>query len=399
MSSATDEFRAARDFLLAHRTDYATAYAQFRWPRPERFNFAFDWFDRAGRRGTRPPRCGSSRRTDRRVVQLRRRCPSDPTRSRAGCGPRASTGMQVLVVLGNQVELWEITLAAMKLGAVIIPATTLLADGRPPRTGSTAARCGAVVARSDATEHSGRPGGYLRIAVGEPVAGWLRYADAFDSLGRSSRTCRRRPTTRCCSTSPPAPPRCPSWSSTPNVSYPIGHLSTMYWIGLQPGDVHLNISSPGLGQARLVVCVRALDRRGDGLRLQLRALRRAGRCSTSCAARGDDVLRAADGVADADPGGPGRLADAAAGGGRRRRAAQSRGDRAGPRAWGLTIRDGFGQTETTLQVGNSPGQPVRRLDGPARCPGYAVALVDPVTGEPRGRGRDLPRSDPSGRSG
>ena len=45
MSSATDEFRAARDFLLAHRTDYVTAYAKFRWPRPERFNFAIDWFD------------------------------------------------------------------------------------------------------------------------------------------------------------------------------------------------------------------------------------------------------------------------------------------------------------------------------------------------------------------
>jgi acetyl-CoA synthetase len=28
-------------------------------------------------------------------------------------------------------------------------------------------------------------------------------------------------------------------------SYPVGHLSTMYWIGLQPGDIHLNISSPG----------------------------------------------------------------------------------------------------------------------------------------------------------
>ncbi len=27
------------------------------------------------------------------------------------------------------------------------------------------------------------------------------------------------------------------------------------------------------------------------------------------------------------------------------------------RQWGLTIRDGFGQTETSLQVGNSPGQP------------------------------------------
>jgi acetyl-CoA synthetase len=31
-------------------------------------------------------------------------------------------------------------------------------------------------------------------------------------------------------------------------SYPVGHLTTMYWLGLQPGDVHLNISSPGWGK-------------------------------------------------------------------------------------------------------------------------------------------------------
>ena len=29
------------------------------------------------------------------------------------------------------------------------------------------------------------------------------------------------------------------------VSYPVGHLPTMYFLGVQPGDVHLNLSSPG----------------------------------------------------------------------------------------------------------------------------------------------------------
>ena len=41
-------------------------------------------------------------------------------------------------MLGNQVELWETMLAAMKLGAVIIPATTLLGPDDLP-TGSSAA--------------------------------------------------------------------------------------------------------------------------------------------------------------------------------------------------------------------------------------------------------------------
>lgn len=61
-TSATEQFREARDFLLRHRTDYETAYAGFRWPRPERFNWALDWFD-AVAEGTTGPPCTSSRRT------------------------------------------------------------------------------------------------------------------------------------------------------------------------------------------------------------------------------------------------------------------------------------------------------------------------------------------------
>src|SRR5690348_3005218 len=45
MTTATEMFRGARDFLLEHREDYATAYEGFRWPRPEHFNWALDWFD------------------------------------------------------------------------------------------------------------------------------------------------------------------------------------------------------------------------------------------------------------------------------------------------------------------------------------------------------------------
>src|ERR671919_1015122 len=45
MTTATELFRSARDFLLAHREDYATAYERFTWPRPQHFNWALDWFD------------------------------------------------------------------------------------------------------------------------------------------------------------------------------------------------------------------------------------------------------------------------------------------------------------------------------------------------------------------
>ena len=48
------EFKAARDFLLTHRADYETAYRDFRWPRPETFNWALDWFDTIAAGNDRP---------------------------------------------------------------------------------------------------------------------------------------------------------------------------------------------------------------------------------------------------------------------------------------------------------------------------------------------------------
>src|SRR5207237_4077880 len=90
-------------------------------------------------------------------------------------------GMRLLVLLGNQVELWETTLAAMKLGAVIIPATTLLAEA-DLRDRIDRGDVGAVIARSElAPRFAAVPGSYARIAVGVPVEGWLRYADSAAS--------------------------------------------------------------------------------------------------------------------------------------------------------------------------------------------------------------------------
>ena len=52
----------------------------------------------------------------------------------------------------------------------------------------------------------------------------------------------------------------------------------------------------------------------------------------------------------------------------------------------MTIRDGYGQTETSLAVGNSPGQPVKPGSMGRPMPGYRIALLDPLTGEPGDEG-------------
>ncbi len=57
------------------------------------------------------------------------------------------------------------------------------------------------------------------------------------------------------------------------------------------------------------------------------------------------------------------------------------------RAWGVTIRDGFGQTETAVQVSNSPGQQLKTGSMGRPSPGFRVELLDPVTGAPGGGGQ------------
>ena len=298
-------------------------------------------------------------------------------------------GDRLLLMLGNQVELWETMLAAMKLGAVVIPATTLLgpADLRD-RFERGGARHVVVRAGRHRASSTTSPATTRAIAVGEPVDG---LAALRRRRRRAGRVRARRPDHGAddplllyFTSGTTAQPKLVEHT---HPCYPVGHLSTMYWIGLQPGDVHLNISSPGLGQARLEQRLRAVERRGHRAVVQLRALRRRRRCWTRSSRCGVTTFCAPPTVwrmlIQADLG---RWHGAAARGGRRRRAAQPGGHRAGAAAWGITIRDGYGQTETTAQVGNPPGQPLKPGSMGRPLPGYRVALLDPVSGEPADEG-------------
>ena len=120
----------------------------------------------------------------------------------------------------------------------------------------------------------------------------------------SPRTARRTRAIRCCSTSPRAPPRSRSWSRTPTRAIRSVISRRCTGSGCMPGDVHFNISSPGLGQARLEQLLRAVERRRHGVRLQLRALQREGDARRHHPLRRDHPVRPAHRVAHADPGGP-----------------------------------------------------------------------------------------------
>jgi acetyl-CoA synthetase len=169
MSPGLARFLDARRFLLEHRADYAAAYDGFRWPELDEFNWALEWFDHLG---AAPD---SANRAALRIIepdgsqhgwtfaQLSARSAQVASWLRS-LGARR--GDRIVVMLGNQVELWEMILAAMKLGAVIIPATTLLAPA-DLRDRADRGRAKFVVAASPETaKWAAVPGDFTRVAVG-----------------------------------------------------------------------------------------------------------------------------------------------------------------------------------------------------------------------------------------
>ena len=169
-------------------------------------------------------------------------------------------------------------LAAMKLGAVIIPATRCW-----PATTCTTASSAAHVAPRHRPSARRRQVRRRRRATtrASPSAsradGWLRYDDAderADRLRAGRRHAGQRSAAAVLHLGHDGQAQAGAAHAT--QSYPVGHLSTMYWIGLQPGDVHLNISSPGWAKHAWSCFFAPWNAGRHDLRLQLRALRRAG---------------------------------------------------------------------------------------------------------------------------
>jgi acetyl-CoA synthetase len=375
-------FQDARTFLLNHRTDYDAAVKGFRWPEPVPFNWALDWFDAelASEPASRDRTAlwivdaAQDRQTKLSFATLSRRSNQVANFLRAQGLKR---GDHLLLLLGNVVPLWETMLAAMKLGVVVIPATTLLtADELRDRLDRGRAK--AVVAAQDQVAKFAGLGAeeLTRIAVGTATDGWLPFeqsASAPEEFTPDGPTNADDPMLLYFTSGTTAKPKLVRHSQR---SYPVGHLSTMYWLGLQPGDVHLNISSPGwakhawscffapwnAGATVFVVNQPRFDAKG--------LLSIIGRCGVTTLCAPPTVWRLF--IQE-------RLSDFKVA----LREVCGAGEPLNPEvidqvraAWGLTIRDGYGQTETTALAGNSPGQKVKVGSMGRPMPGYHVQIRD-----------------------
>ncbi|MGE5115145.1 MAG: AMP-binding protein [Betaproteobacteria bacterium] len=376
--TSTDAFRQARDQLLALRTDQVAAVRQFRWPQLDRFNWALDHFDAVARGNDAPALHivgDDGSEVKRSFAELSARSSQVANHLRALGVKR---GDRILLMLGNELPLWETMLAAIKLGSVVIPATSLLTtDDLRDRLERGGVRH-VVTSSALAAKFAPLAGSYTRIGIGAPVEGWHRFEDAacapaaFEADGPTLAT---DPLLLYFTSGTTSKPKLVLHT---HQSYPVGHLSTMYWIGLRPGDVHLNISSPGWAKhawscffapwnAQACIFIHNVARfAAPALLAALEKHRVTSLCAPPTVWR---MLIQEDLAAWR-----GRLA---------LREVVGAGEPLNPEiieqvksAWGLPLRDGYGQTETTAIVGNAPGQPLKPGSMGRPMPGYTVKLLD-----------------------
>jgi acetyl-CoA synthetase len=288
-------------------------------------------------------------------------------------------GDRLLLMLPNRVELWEAMLAAMKLGAVVLPATTQLsADDVHERVEAGGARF-VVVDAAELAKFDALSTDVKRIAVGvQPgeAEGWIDLSRAYEASAVFEPDGITRATDPLLLYFTSGTTSKPKLVEHTHQSYPVGHLSTMYWIGLQPGDVHWNISSPGWAKHawscffapwNAGACVFVYNYARFAPKETLNVLVQCG-VTTLCAPPTVWRMLVQEPLASY----PVKL-----------REIVGAGEPLNPEiiervrhAWGITIRDGFGQTETTCQIGNSPGQPVVAGSMGRPLPGYRIELVD-----------------------
>jgi acetyl-CoA synthetase len=372
----TQRFVQARDFLQRNRLDYDTAYRDFRRPELDRFNWALDFFDHQARDNHAPAlwvveEDGGERKISFADMAARSSQVAEYLRNLG-----VQRGERVLLMLPNRVELWEIMLAGIKLGAVLVPTTMALAGDDLADRLERGQVSHVIAQASEAHKFEALAGSYTRIAVGGAPAGWHDYADSENVASvfvPEGETRALDPLLLYFTSGTTAKPKLVLHTQQ---SYPVGHLSTMYWIGLQPGDVHWNISAPGWAKhawscffapwnAGATVFVFNFERFSS--RAVLDTLVRCG-VTSLCApptawrmlikedlAAWKSVLRELVGAGE--PLNPEVIEQV-------------------ERAWGIRIRDGFGQTESSCQIGNSPGQPIKPGSMGRPLPGYRIALLD-----------------------
>ena len=389
-SSASQAFFAARDQLLELAAEPAIAREKFLWPDVgDDFNWAHDVFDVLAEGNDTTALWiaeADGSEVKRSFAEMKRR--SDQV-AHWMLAQGSRKGDVAMLMLGNRLELWEIMLASLKIGVVMLPTSVVLGGQDLADRIDRGKVKWVFAAPEDAVKFAAVPGDYRGVAVGFDEATQDQRAALYDWLpfdeSRSSsiaivpkRTKSDEASLIYFTSGTTSLPKIVEHSHT---SYPLGHLSTMAWIGVRPGDVHSVVSAPGWGKHawssffspwNVGATIFVLNYSRFDAEHFVSELDRAG-VNTFCAP--PTVWRMLiQHKLDRKP--------------RAMRELLSAGEPLNPEViarirdwWGIEIRDGYGQTETTALIGTMPGEAVVPGAMGRPLPGVHAVLVDPLTGE------------------
>jgi len=385
MTKAGQAFLDARDFVLRHRADPDAAVRGFVWPALDTFNWGLDYFDAIAAGNDTP----ALHIVDQDGAEWVRSFAELSRRSNQVANFLRERGVarvdRVLLMLGNEVALWESLLAAMKLGAVVSPASTLLTPADLQDRIERGHLRHVIAGAAHASRFEDVRGTFTKIAVGSEIPGWIPFAGSESPAAVFEAGEPTRPTDPLLLYFTSGTTARPKMVLQSHQSYPVGHLSTLFYTGLQPGDRHWNISSPGWAKhawssfftpwnAEATVFMYNYDR-FDAKRV-LETLVKY-RVTTICAPPTVWRMVIQEPLAEY----PVSL-----------REALSAGEPLNPEvidqvreAWRIDVRDGYVQTETTALVGNPPGQPLKPGSMGKPLVGCPIVLLDPQ-GQPGDEG-------------
>lgn len=369
---------------IASLADYQRLRSSFRWECPEYFNFGHDVVDRWAQ--AHPDHVALDwvgPDAERRVTFSQMAARSGQVAgmlSRLGL----SRGDKVLVILPRIVPWWETLVGVFKAGMVAIPGTTLLTP-RDLAYRIQAADCSAIVTDGAGAEKVDQVADELhglkhRILVSEePRPQWISYeaqlAETHGALD-SAKTRSEEPALIYFTSGTTGMPKRVLHN---HVSYAIGHEVTgRFWLDLREDDLHWNISDTGWAKAAWSSlfgpwrCGASLFVQHSTSKFQpadvLKALAQYP-ITTMCAAPTIYRLLVQQDLSQLRP--------------RALRHCVAAGEPLNPeviatwqKATGLTIRDGYGQTETVLLCGNFPGVPVKPGSMGLPAPGIDLAIID-----------------------
>lgn len=362
--------------------DYHRDYTSFSWPRPERFNFARDVVDRWAEHDPEKlallwvdDEGGEERRSFLDISTAS--CRAANLLRDAGVRP----GDYIVMILGRQIAWWEVFTAALRMGAVISPGTAQLSpQDIAYRINAARATCvvtdAANAAKVDQIADQ-CPSLAVRVLVDGARRDWLDYPKGVAAAS---------PTCQTVDSAAADAAMCYFTSGTTGYpkmclhahSYGLAHQTTgKYWLDLTPTDLHWNCSDTGWAKAAWSsyfgpwyqgAALFAHHTRGFSPRRTLELLAQYP-VTTFCGAPTIYRMFVLEDLADY------RLPAL--------RHCVGAGEPLNPeiiqawkRATGITIRDGYGQTETVLLCGNYPGLDTRFGSMGKPAPGIDLQVVD-----------------------